>query len=232
VTEYWASLTDISSFKPEHLFPVFCDYADRLLDAAASKLLERGSDDFRGASMNTLREVAMRIVEDTRPFPARRVLRSSGYDVELCSNVPHGEWERCLQTTGVAAGFDSCLGSGNTYALRERPYAYQFERRLVARLTNRGLHWKAEFLKAAREQSQTVMDKAASAPNKPPARRGYREEVRQWMKSKGLRTLPDAAKRLVVGVDTLKSIMSNKGNKRYGDATLRDVLKKIGHPEP
>jgi hypothetical protein len=37
---------------------------------------------------------------------------------------------------------------------------------------------------------------------------------------------------LAVGPDTLKSMMSSAGKKRYGDATLREVLKKIGHQEP
>jgi len=41
--------------------------------------------------------------------------------------------------------------------------------------------------------------------NKPSARRGYRREVRQWMKSNGLETIPDAARRLGVGPDTRDS---------------------------
>ena len=61
----------------------------------------------------------------------------------------------------------------------------------------------------------------------PATRRGYRKEVREWMRMKGLGTIPAAAKRLGVGVDTLKSIMSDKGDKRYGDTTLKAVLEKI-----
>lgn len=68
-------------------------------------------------------------------------------------------------------------------------------------------------------------DGGAATPN---ARRGYRKEVRQWMESKRLRTVPEAARRLGVGRDTLKSIMSSKGEKRYSDDTLNDVLEKIG----
>jgi hypothetical protein len=60
-------------------------------------------------------------------------------------------------------------------------------------------------------------------------RRGYRAEVRRWMESKEIPTIPEAAKQLAVGLDTLKSIMSSKGTQRYSDRTLRDVLKKIGH---
>jgi hypothetical protein len=69
---------------------------------------------------------------------------------------------------------------------------------------------------------------AAVAPaSKPGARRGYRAEVREWMKLKELRTIPAAARRLAVGVDTLKSIMSDKGDKRYSDDTLKAVLEKL-----
>ena len=59
-------------------------------------------------------------------------------------------------------------------------------------------------------------------------RRGYRAEVREWMRAQGLRTNPEAASRLGVSVDILKSIMSSKGQKRYSDHTLQTVLKKIG----
>ena len=63
-------------------------------------------------------------------------------------------------------------------------------------------------------------------------RRGYRAEVRKWMKDNELKSIPEAAERLGVGFDILKSIMSAKGTKRYGDETLRDVLKKIGYTTP
>jgi len=47
------------------------------------------------------------------------------------------------------------------------------------------------------------------------------------MKRKELKSVADAAKRLGVGPDTLKSIMSSKGRKRYADDTLADVLRQI-----
>jgi hypothetical protein len=63
-------------------------------------------------------------------------------------------------------------------------------------------------------------------------RRGYRTEVRQWMRDKGINTIPDAASRLAVGPDTLKSIMSSKGKRRFSDRTLQEVLKKITDSSP
>jgi hypothetical protein len=63
-------------------------------------------------------------------------------------------------------------------------------------------------------------------------RRGYRAEVRRWMESKELRTIPEAAKQLGISADTLKSIMTSKGKRRYGGSTLRRVLKNIGQQEP
>jgi hypothetical protein len=60
-------------------------------------------------------------------------------------------------------------------------------------------------------------------------RRGYRSEIRAFMKTKELPTLPATAKFLGVGTDTLKNIMSSRGELRCSDATLQDVLKKIGY---
>ncbi len=67
-----------------------------------------------------------------------------------------------------------------------------------------------------------------SQPTRAATRRGYRAEIRAWMKAVGVKTNADAARRLAVSVDTLKSIMSTKGNKKYSDETRNSVLKKIG----
>ena len=85
-------------------------------------------------------------------------------------------------------------------------------------------------LRALRRAAQMVDDLIQPGPAA--ARRGYRIEIQKWMKSKGLKTTEEAARSLGVGLFTLKSIMSEKGKKRYGDATLTAVLKKIGHKEP
>jgi hypothetical protein len=60
-----------------------------------------------------------------------------------------------------------------------------------------------------------------------PARRGHRAEIKAYMKACSLGTNLEAARRLGVGVDTLKSIMSEKGKPRYSEATLKTVLDKI-----
>jgi len=60
------------------------------------------------------------------------------------------------------------------------------------------------------------------------SRKGYRAEVRQWMKRRGLCNLEMASKRLGVSTSTLKSIMSGKGKCRYGKRALESVLKQIG----
>jgi hypothetical protein len=70
-------------------------------------------------------------------------------------------------------------------------------------------------------------DAKAAKGNRP--RQGYRTEVRKWMKDKQVKTIEDAAKRLHIGSSTLKSIMTSRGKKRYGEQTLKDVLEKIGH---
>lgn len=63
-------------------------------------------------------------------------------------------------------------------------------------------------------------------------RRGYRSEIRAYMKKKELATNMQAARHFGVGVDTLKSIMSSKGKPRFSEGTLNGVLKKIGYKEP
>jgi hypothetical protein len=68
---------------------------------------------------------------------------------------------------------------------------------------------------------------AAVAEVKP--RRGYRTEVRQWMELEGLGTLDIAARRLHISVSTLKSIMSDRGKRRHGDAVLTRILGSIGY---
>jgi hypothetical protein len=77
--------------------------------------------------------------------------------------------------------------------------------------------------KSTQRAGEGLADRRAATPN---ARRGYRKEVRQWMELKTVRTVPEAARRLGVGHDTLKSIMSSKGEKRYSDDTLNDILEK------
>jgi len=63
-------------------------------------------------------------------------------------------------------------------------------------------------------------------------RRGYKAEIRRWMKDNKVANLEIARRRLGVGLSTLKSIMTDKGEKRYSDETLRNVLRKIGVKTP
>ena len=62
-------------------------------------------------------------------------------------------------------------------------------------------------------------------------RRGYRPEIKAFMRKNSLRTNEAAARRLGIGVDTLKSIMSSKGTPRYSKETLNKVLETIGFKE-
>jgi hypothetical protein len=62
-------------------------------------------------------------------------------------------------------------------------------------------------------------------------RRGYRQEVKTWMRSAGIESQKQAARRLSVSIDILKSIMSNRGRARYSTETLREVLEKIGQKQ-
>lgn len=89
-------------------------------------------------------------------------------------------------------------------------------------------NWRVWALRERAAHSSTKPELPRAGPRATPApRRGYRGEVREWMKRKELKSVADAAKRLGVGPDTLKSIMSSKGRKRYADDTLADVLRQI-----
>jgi hypothetical protein len=79
--------------------------------------------------------------------------------------------------------------------------------------------WKQKIESAA-------LGTGAIDPDKP-HRRGYRQEVRAWMKHIGIQSQKQAARRLGVSIDVLKSIMSDKGRARYSQDTLEQVLKGI-----
>ena len=60
------------------------------------------------------------------------------------------------------------------------------------------------------------------------SRRGYSEQIHQWIEREGLGNVERAARRLGVSKSVLKSIMSTKGKMRYSQETLERVLKEIG----
>jgi hypothetical protein len=79
------------------------------------------------------------------------------------------------------------------------------------------------------DKSSDLLDRRAAGKNG--ERRSYRVELKAWMVRTGIANNDEAARRLSVSIDTLKSIMSNKGKPRYGQKTLASVLKKIGHKD-
>jgi hypothetical protein len=87
-------------------------------------------------------------------------------------------------------------------------------------IIGRTAHWNREsFRRLASLRTQPLESDSD--------RRGYRTEVMTWMKAEEIDTIPEAAKRLAISETTLKSIMSNKGEVRYGKDTLDRVLKII-----
>ena len=63
----------------------------------------------------------------------------------------------------------------------------------------------------------------------PERRRGYRTDVRKWMKVEQIPTVAIAAKRIGISQSALKSMMSARGKPRYGEATLTRILGIIGY---
>ena len=92
-------------------------------------------------------------------------------------------------------------------------------------VTKRARHWVMEAYGRLAAMN-------AQAPSTVVAiRRGYRAEVRAWMKREGISSVQKAAKKLAVSDSTLKSIMSNRGDVRYSPETLAEILAKIGYHE-
>lgn len=87
--------------------------------------------------------------------------------------------------------------------------------------------WQEKQLTAKYANQETVTSRPGTG-----SRRGYRPEVREWMKCKKLGTLEEARRKLGISLSTLKSIMSDKGKRRYSEDTLESVLEKIGCKKP
>jgi hypothetical protein len=87
-------------------------------------------------------------------------------------------------------------------------------------LISRTQHWIIEGLRRIAALQTEDLAK--------PRRSGYRYEIKAWMKRTGIGSQSEAARRLGVSIDVLKSIMSDKGRARFSDETLKGVLKKIG----
>lgn len=92
----------------------------------------------------------------------------------------------------------------------------------VKKFWERGQRWSIE----GHRQLDTL--KKPHQPQGRGERRGYRTEIDEWMKREGLTSLDQARRRLGISKDTLKSIRSSKGEKKYSDETLAKVLKQIG----
>ena len=88
------------------------------------------------------------------------------------------------------------------------------------------------MLGAMKRAADRVEEFLQACPEPAQSRRGYRCEIRQWMKSKQIHSVKDAARKLGVSDSALKSMMTDKGEKKYSDETLRRVLEEIGAPIP
>ncbi len=149
-------------------------------------------------------------------------------------------YEECL--TSIITGLlqENWVPNEGRFSLSKEQFLLEIE----IRLKQRKAHWTAEAFKLARDSEEPTdppnaaqrdpLSNGAKAPTQSEARiqhnerKGYRLEVREWMQQQGLTTLEQASRKLAVGLSTLKSIMSDKGKRRYGPRTLEVVLSKIG----
>ena len=105
------------------------------------------------------------------------------------------------------------------------PFAPRHEKSQIQRdeLLKRTQHWVIEGLRRLDSLHKTHVS-GKSEIDRP----AYRDEIKAWMQRVGMESQKQAAKRLAVSIDVLKSIMSGKGKKRFSEETLLSVLKKIG----
>jgi hypothetical protein len=93
----------------------------------------------------------------------------------------------------------------------------------AARIQRRIGYWVGEGYRR-----WAAIQEDATKKTKPP-KRGYRAEIEVWMKrSPETSSQKQAARKLSVSIDVLKSIMSERGRPRYSQETLQRVLKQIG----
>ena len=81
---------------------------------------------------------------------------------------------------------------------------------------------------AARAFESEAAAAEGNSPKTNAPRLGHRAQIRRYMNANGLTTNQMAAQHLGVSVDTLKSIMSSKGKRRFSQGTLDRVLAKVG----
>jgi predicted XRE-type DNA-binding protein len=98
-----------------------------------------------------------------------------------------------------------------------------------AKMQIRGLRIRIVQITKAIEIKQAEKGGAEVAARTAPIRfeRGFRDEIKTWIKTAGFGSQADAARHLGISLSTLTAIM-RRDSKRYGKETLKRVLKKIG----
>jgi hypothetical protein len=148
------------------------------------------------------------------------LLREESLHFKPIAGPVHSGWIENL----VLASAEYC----NVWAAR----AFELETRAAVG----GASFSGPMERGAAELSANGLKEAAAEPERVPdgnstTRQGHRSEVQAYKIKHGLKTNAMAARRLGVSVDTLKSIMSSKGELRCSQETLGSVLRKIGDKE-
>jgi len=125
--------------------------------------------------------------------------------------------------------FLKCLFVDGRANKSEYIHVYSDEVATIERVFDASATFCARLECQSLEKSVMPSENAAEGVAARRPRRGYRTEVRQWMVHQGIPTLAAAAKRLGMSLSALKSIMSERGKPRYGDAALTRILGSIGY---
>ncbi len=154
-----------SEWPPGHLFPIFGDYAEELLDALAAECIRRGlGADFLAQSHQVIKHVVGSILPDPRKKSPKRqfeVLYTPWFTTDPADfDDASGGWEgavvHCLQLPDLQQSGD-CPASPwlLVRSLRHPSTRQLFEQKVTARLRSRLLNWEGKGLESGGDTSGT-----------------------------------------------------------------------------
>lgn len=205
---------------------VFCQAVLSVLTAALYAEVGEGrlGADLARSSMKELLELLVRVNCKDSEWPSREqeILRSEEWH-SFTSGLARLEVELALERAARVRAREDELRSILRKTREKMVESSPIWNRGPDSVTLRALGIPPQEEKHEATEAQASVNDLAGQGK----RKSYRTEVQQWMQQKNLETLEQASRRLGISHSTLKSIMSDKGKPRFGQATLERVLREI-----